>query len=462
MQTNRHAVVIGASIAGLATARVLAEHFDNVTVLERDHPPAGAEVRRAVPQGRHVHALLGGGVLAIERLFPGIVQQLEAAGAAFVDFNEGSWYQAGGYRAGCTVDRTVVGATRPLIEATLRSRVESLASVRTLRGASVSELATEDGRVTGVRVLDVEGSHLLEADLVVDCSGRTSRAVDWLAQLGYRRPPVSEVRCDIRYATMVMPRRTGDIDSTFAVSIGAPPHDGRTGVAIPIERDRWMVTISTRHEAGLPADAKAFTTLAASLPSPEIHAIVSAAARPDDPVATHRFGSSVWRRFDRVRRLPSGFVALGDAVCSFNPVYGQGMSSALLQAVELDTCLRCVGNTDRLPRAFARRAAKVIANPWQIAVGADFAYPQCTGDKPLGTDLVNRYLERVLVAAQASPEVNTAVVMVQNLLASPSTLMRPSMVRRVLRAAKQAERARRTAAVADAAVAPRRPVHAGA
>jgi 2-polyprenyl-6-methoxyphenol hydroxylase-like FAD-dependent oxidoreductase len=139
-------------------------------------------------------------------------------------------------------------------------------------------------------------------------------------------------------------------------------------------------------------------------------------------------------RYEKSKRHPVGFIALGDAICSFNPIYGQGMSSAVLQAVALGETLRA--DTVRIERAFYNRAAKVIENPWRIAVGADFAYPECSGPKPIGTDLVNRYMARVLLAARVSPEVNSAMILVQNLLAPPSMLFKPAMVRKVLRASR--------------------------
>jgi 2-polyprenyl-6-methoxyphenol hydroxylase-like FAD-dependent oxidoreductase len=163
-------------------------------------------------------------------------------------------------------------------------------------------------------------------------------------------------------------------------------------------------------------------------------------AEPLTAVTTHRMLTSKRRHFEKQRRVPAGFVALGDSVCSFNPKYGQGMSSAILQAVALGEVVAVHQNDDRLVRAFYRRAAKVVATPWQIAVGSDFAYRECSGPKPAGTNLLNRYMTRVLLAAQVSPEVNTAVILVQNLLKPPSILMRPTMMMKVWRAARVAER----------------------
>jgi 2-polyprenyl-6-methoxyphenol hydroxylase-like FAD-dependent oxidoreductase len=441
MARNRrdHAVVIGASVAGLAAARVLSAHFERVTVLDRDELPAGTDARRGVPQGRHAHALLGGGARAIEQLFPGVTEELFAAGAVPLKFNEGHWYQAGGYRAPSLVDGTVISASRPFLECHLRRRVADLPNVDFESGVVVHGLVGADGWVRGASVERGGVPSTLRADLIVDCSGRASSAPRWMTELGYDAPETIEVRCDVRYATMLLERTRTDLYGTFAITIETPPNGKRAAFCVPIEGDRWIVTIASSFGAYSPGDEESFHTIAASLPSPEVLHVLEH-GRPLGPVVSHRLSSSKRRRYEQLKHVPAGFVALGDAICSFNPIYGQGMSSAVMQAVELSACLDAGEHSERLARAFYKRAAKIVANPWKIAVGADFAYPECTGPKPPGTDLVNRYMKRVLLAAQVSPEVNTEMILVQNLLAPPATLMRPSMVRMVRRAAREAER----------------------
>jgi 2-polyprenyl-6-methoxyphenol hydroxylase-like FAD-dependent oxidoreductase len=430
-------------MAGLAAARVLADHFERVTVLDRDHLPAGGPTlpapRKAVPQGRHAHALLAGGARVIAELFPGIMEEYSASGAAILRFNDGFWYQAGGYRASSLIDREVVSASRPFIEAQVRRRVRDLANVNIESGVAVHGLLHRDGWVEGVQIADEKGARTLAADFVVDCSGRSSQAPRWLQEIGYASPEVVEVRCDMRYASMILRRSPGDIDGTFAVIIESPPDGKRAAFLLPIENGQWIATVASTFGAAAPVDEDGFRAIAASLPSPVLHQALSR-TEALTPVALHRLASSQRRRYEKLRRLPAGFVATGDSICSFNPVYGQGMSVAVMEAVELGACIEERGNDAQLPQDFYQRASKVIANPWQIAVGADFAYPECTGPKPVGVDIINRYLKRVLLAAQVSPEVNTAMIMVQNLLAPPSSLLRPAMVRQVRRAAREAER----------------------
>ena len=215
-QYRRHAVVIGASIGGLTAARVLSDHFDRVTILERDGLAAGAEPRKAVPQGRHAHALLGGGMRAISGLFPGFVEELAAGGGLPMDFNAGRWYQAGGYRTRNLVERSVISASRPFIEDNLRRRTRALPNVTIETGVNVVGLICDGGRVRGVQLTQDDVPQSLDADFVVDCSGRASSAAHWLQDIGYPSPEVVDVHCNVRYATLTLRRHPDDLDATFA------------------------------------------------------------------------------------------------------------------------------------------------------------------------------------------------------------------------------------------------------
>jgi 2-polyprenyl-6-methoxyphenol hydroxylase-like FAD-dependent oxidoreductase len=429
-------------MGGLATARVLSDHYDAVTIIDRDtfsselDQPTELGPRKGVPQGRHAHALLGGGSRALEELFPGIIEEFYERGAAALDFNDGAWYQAGGYRASCLIDRKVVSASRPFIEGHVRRRVRALGNVKIEAGTTVSGLVHDGDRIRGVRVNDGGVERTILADLVIDCSGRASSAPRWLEEIGYRAPKSVEVRCDVRYGTVVLRRNEHDYDGTFAVMIESPPDGKRAAFLLPVEDDRWILTIAASFGEAAPVDEESLRAIASELPSPEFAEVLSR-AEPLGPVMTHRLPSSRRYRYEKLKRLPVGFIALGDSICSFNPIYGQGMSTAVLQAVALGETI-AGGDDVNIERTFYKRAAKVIANPWKIAVGADFAYPECTGPKPLGTDLVNRYMKRVLLAARVSPEVNTVMIMVQNLLAPPSALMKPAMIRTVMRASRVA------------------------
>ncbi len=430
-----HAIVVGASMAGLVSARVLADRFESVTIVERDELPTWAEPRRGVPQGRHAHGLLAAGENVLVDLFPGIVDELVAGGAQRLDFApDARWYQFGGYRT--TETNQQLPATfmsRPFLEGIVRARVLARPNVAR-RDAAVQRLVGRTGRVTGVLLAD--GSEIA-ADLVVDASGRGSQASRWLEVLGYDAPPVVQVKIDMGYATRLLRRTPEHPQHTAMVTITTPPEGQRMAVMFPIEGDRWIVTLCGFHGDHAPTDDAGFLAFAESLPVHDIADVIMD-AEPLSPVVTHRLPSSQWRHFEKCKRVPAGFVALGDSVCSFNPIYGQGMTSAALQAAALGDAIDKAGATSNaLPKAFYKKAKKIINVPWSIAAGGDFLMPQTTGPKPPMTDAVNKYLKKVFVAAQYDPVVNDQLAKVQNLLAMPPSLLTPGMQMRVRRVAKR-------------------------
>ena len=434
---NGHAVVIGGSLAGLLAARVLADRFNEVTVVERDVLPDGPVPRKGVPQGRHAHALLASGERVLHDLFPGLVEELVEGGAVRVNvLADGRWWQGAGHRVQHGSDLESTSFSRPFLEEGVRRRVRSTASV-TFRCAAVRDLVARSGRVVGVELEDGAGSSIIDADLVVDASGRGSHAPRWLEKLGYPTPPTSHVNMDMGYASRVLRRTPGQLpDRRFFITISTPPST-RMGFAFPIEGDRWLVTLAGCHGDHPPTDDLGFLAFAQSLPTSEIADLLRVAA-PLSPIRSHRMRSSQWRHFEKLRRTPAAFIAIGDAICSFNPVFGQGMSSAALQAVALGRVIDRLGATHaNLPRSFYRNAKKVIANPWQIAAGGDFMFPQTTGAKPPLIDVLNRYTNRVIVASHHDEAVARTLVAVQNLLAPPASLMRPGIILRSLRAPRR-------------------------
>ncbi len=423
-------VVVGAGIAGLLTARALSEAVDEVVVLERERLAGAAVPRGHVAQGRHVHLLLSAGLDRLVEWFPGIDDELRALGAVPTS-GTGAWvFQGGGYRRQGSWGRPLLSMTRPLLEAVVRRRVATLPNVALEDGVTVDRLAVSGGRVTGV-VLDGKER---PADLVVDCSGRSSRIALQLERSGVLVPPVSRVTIDCAYTSGFLPRRSGDLDGSFVVTVTSPPQPWRGGAVVPVEGDRWMVTLSGVHGVvpGLtPEDTLAF---ARSLPTPTVAELMELAG-PLQEVASYRFPSSQRRHYEKVDRLLPGFVTLGDAACSFNPVYGQGMACAALQADALGRTVRRLGvRSAVLPRRFHRAAARIIDAPWAIAVGADFQYPETTGPRPRMSAPRNRYVRQVVRAAHTSLPVARSFNDVLNLAAPPTSLVRPAVVSRVLAA----------------------------
>ncbi|MGY0235115.1 FAD-dependent oxidoreductase [Longispora urticae] len=429
--------MIGAGIAGLSAARALANHFGRVVVLDRDRLPDAADPRRGVPQGGHGHVLLLAGLRALEELFGDVTEELLAAGASAFDAGLGLRFHRFGYS--WPIDEPLglrlVSFSRPLLELTLRNRVTKLAAVEFRDTVAVTELTGADGRVTGVRLDD---GTTIDTGLVVDCTGRGSRSDRWLGALGHEAPKVTEVKIGVGYASRLYRRSPDDLAQGNAVLVvPAPPHELRVGLALPVEGDRWVVTLGGWHGA-YPRDEAGFREHIDLLPHPDL-AHLLARSEPVTEIVYHQFPSSRRRHFEDLSAPPTGYLALGDAICSFNPIYGQGMTCAALEALELDRLLTSRETvTAALSTEYYRAAARTIATPWQFAVGGDFAYPLTEGPRPRGIGFLNWYTRKMQEAAGVDLGVRRTFTSVQHLVTPPAVLQRPAMMWKVLWAARRA------------------------
>ena len=433
---GRHAVVLGGSIAGLLAARVLAGRGDRVTIVDRDEIGPDIRPRRGAPQGHHVHAILAGGQQALEELFPGLTEQLAARGAPVGDMLADAHVVFGGNRLCRTRSGLpLVGASRPLLESTVRERVLAMDGIHLAPPADVVGLRSTTRGIDGVRIVRrLAGStgEAIDADLVVDTTGRTSRLPSWLEELGGAAPPVEEVRVDIGYATRRYRVPPDVVGGALAVVIGPTPERPRGGVLARLEDDVWMATLYGYAGDHPPLDPAGFETFAASLEPADLTTAL-AESTPIDEAVRHRFPANVRRRYEDVRDLPGGLVVMGDALSSFNPVYGQGMAVAALQAVALR---RRLSGRDRVgSRTIARAMARTIRAPWELATGADLTIPGVVGRRSRRQRMAARWAARVQTAGTVDPAVARAFVHVTGLVDRPEALIRPSTVRRVMSAA---------------------------
>ncbi|BBY17962.1 FAD-dependent oxidoreductase [Mycolicibacterium litorale] len=439
---GQHAVVCGASMAGMLAARVLTDHYDRVTVVERDPLTDDVVPRRGVPQGWQPHALLTRCAEILEELFPGYLDALVEAGAHRWDDGDLSRFDVSfsGHRMkgeGAIPDPGSLVqhyASRPLVEQHVRRRIVALPQVTIRDGHHVEGLTTAGSRVTGVRICDTAGAATtLDADLVVDASGRGSRAPVFLAELGYGRPDVEELLVRVAYASMPVRIPHGALRQHLIIRMFAPGQP-RGFAMFRCESDTWLVAAATLgpiRPPATPAELLAFCKKRG--PAYAVEAV--RAGEPLGGVTVHQYPSNRWRRYDRMGRLPDGFVVVGDAVCSFNPVYGQGMTIAAIEATVLDRCLRA-GEAD-LPRRFHRAAAKPVRVAWQTAVGSDLALPEVQGRPALPMRLTNAYTEYVLRAAEVDPLVTQDFLRVVGMVAPPGRLVHPAFMVRVARALRR-------------------------
>ncbi|MDP8921830.1 MAG: monooxygenase [Chloroflexota bacterium] len=428
---GRHAVVLGGSIGGLLAARVLAERYDQVSIVERDALPLDGEHRKGVPQARHAHGLLARGREVLEELFPGFTDDLIARGALTGDNGvQVRWFNNGGYHRKVPSGLRGLGVSRSLLEARVRARVLALPNVRAIDGGDATGFTTtgDRRRVTGVRMQRgmpgaIEES--LPTDLVVDASGRGSRAPAWLEALGYPRPAEEHVR----YTTRLYRRRPEDLGGDLAIAITATPPTRRMGFILAQECDRWIVSLGGYLGEQAPTDEPGFLEFAGTLPVPDIYEVIRE-AEPLSEAAVYKFRSSQRRRYERLARFPDGLLVFGDAISSFNPIYGQGMTVAALEALALRTCL--AEGPERLASRFFQRASAVVDIPWSIAVGGDLRFPEVEGRRSPMVRFVNWYMGKLQIAARQEAEPALAFLRVANLIAPPPSVLHPRVALRVL------------------------------
>lgn len=434
-QSGERAVVLGGGMAGLLAARVLSDAYADVVIVDRDQLTGTTSARNGVPHGRHAHCLVARGHQILEELLPGVTQEMSDAGVTLGDFNGGIQWNFNGHRlASSDSGLLCVSSGRPVLEQHVRERVLGLPNVRVLELHDIVALETtpDNGRVTGVRIQRNEpGSkaEVLLADLVVDVTGRGSRMPAWLRELGYEAPPEDRIKIDLAYTTRHYRLSPDKFGSAIAINQAATPASPRGVFCYPLP-DGETVELSLTGVLGdhPPTDHEGFLDYIKSLPLPFHYEYVKDAEPVDEPVR-FRFPASVWRHYEQLARFPDGLLVMGDAVCSFNPVYAQGMTVAGMEALTLRKHLQ---NPSGLSApAFFGEIAGQIAGPWQFSAIADLGYPGVEGERNDQINLVNQYIPKVLAAGTQDPVVTDAFLRVAGLVADPMSLLSPPIAGRV-------------------------------
>jgi 2-polyprenyl-6-methoxyphenol hydroxylase-like FAD-dependent oxidoreductase len=438
---RHHAVVVGGSLAGTLAARVLSDHFDRVTVLERDRFTE-ISARKGLPQGRHSHILLERGRRSLERFFPGLTAGLVRAGAELLDATrDAAWMGPYGWYVRFPGELQMLACTRGLIDRGVYNRVAALPNVRVRQRADVAGLIRKVGDepgVAGVRLrsctaeaeVDYSGGELA-ADLVVVADGRNSRLPAWLGALGHEPPEETVVNSFQGYASRYYRPPAGfEADWKTLYIQQAPPEHPGGGIVTPVEGGRWLVSLIGGDGDYPPTDEAGFLAFARGLRSPALYKAI-AEAEPLSPIVSQRATENRLRHYERQGQFPDGLVALGDAVCAFNPVYGQGMTAAALGAEALDHWLREEWSHRGLGRSqvFQRHLARATSVAWQLSTGADYRFRTTEGPPP-GTAgrLTGRYVAEVMRAATRRPEVRRRLTEVFHLLRPPSALFGPGIL----------------------------------
>lgn len=439
--TGRRALVIGGSLAGLFAARVLADSFDMVTIVDRDSFPVTPDHRKGVPQSYHAHGLLRTAFPIIEQLFPGIMNDLRANGAATAANKVPLAIVSPQGLLPLPKMPQTISFSRPLLEWHIRDRVSKRPEVYIIPNTEVTGLlATQDRtHVTGVQMRErgQEGhTSTLLADLIVDASGRHSEAPRWLVELGYEATPVETINSNLRYASRFYAKpEPFPAEWQSLIVNGRPPHP-HVGLILSVDHGRWHVTLGGMAGNAPPTDEAGFLQWARDLSDPSIYE----ALRVSQPLTSIRgYGTpeNHLRHFERMQRWPAGFIVTGDAVCAFNPIYGQGMTVSALDAMTLKRCLQEQQRSLRanFEQHFQQQLAGTVADAWLLATGQDLRFPgvRLKGARPRpGLRLLHRYIELVLYSAIVDPEIALAYFNVLMLANPPRSLVQPHMVAHVL------------------------------
>jgi 2-polyprenyl-6-methoxyphenol hydroxylase-like FAD-dependent oxidoreductase len=422
-----HAIVIGGSIAGMCAAAALARNFDRVTVLERDLEP-GSEARRGAPQGNHAHGLLNRGQAIMDELFPGLFDALARAGALRIDIGTSMrWFHFGSWRIRTPLGVHMWCQSRPLLEHHIRQILAGNPKVELRSGISVAAPIHENGRVRAVRLGD--GSEL-DAELVVDATGRGSRSPKWLEQWGYGVVPEQRVRVGLAYVSgtfEVKDNAAQHAKETIAIYQHQPLGNKRGGLCSPVGADRMVVSLFGYHGDHPPTEITAFRKWAKTLLRPDI-AVALDDLRLIGELHKFTYPEQLRRCYGTMRRLPEGYLIVGDAMCSFDPTFAQGMALGALQAEHLAKRARPGRSTQRLQRQLYR----MTELPFKMTSCEAHRWSETTGWKPAFSGAMQACFSKMFEAASHDAEVYGALLRVMHFIAQPSELMRPGFFWRVL------------------------------
>jgi 2-polyprenyl-6-methoxyphenol hydroxylase-like FAD-dependent oxidoreductase len=443
---GEQAVIIGGSLAGLMTARVLADYFESVTVLERDHIEPGPALHKSIPQGNHVHGVLLGGQQVMASLYPNFLAKLDSLGSVrcrmakevvfYGPFGK-AYSPTGAVREPRDFGIDFYQQSRGLLEYCVRQCTIERSNVKFRNDCSAQGLVCRNNHIKGVQCSDDGASYTIGADLVVDAGGRGSHAPRWLAEVGFKAPPETTIGVDLAYASAKyrVPEDYDRKERLVGFDVALPPDFPNCALMEIIEGDLLYVTLAGRFGNYPPREEAGFLNFAQSLSTPRLYDLIKGAERVSD-ITSFRYPTAVMRHYERLPNFPEGFLVVGDAIASFNPVYGQGMSVAALQVQALHQLMAELKAEDHGPSSLASSffpiAASIADNAWQLAADQDLVYPQTQGERP--ADLNQRLADfAALVSLSADdPEVHRLMIEVFTLRKPLSALNQEPLRTRVL------------------------------
>lgn len=441
MFPKEKAIIIGGGISGKLAARVLSDFFHEVLILERDQEPIGPFPRKGAPQGEHIHALLHAGEKGLESLFPGITEKFYSTGAIKINSTKDlAWFHHGVWKLRFDGGYTTTLQTRPHLEWHIEQFMKRIPNVTVKYNQVVQNYLhnEEENRIVGVEVIDGSGvTNILKADLIVDASGVSSLSSSWLSKRGIHIPD-EKVTIGLSYIskTYQLPE-TQDRDWKIKIVYPNPPHEKIGGTISNVEGNRYIVTFNGYHNAvnekEVMKNDSGFIELAKKLPKLDIYQEIKNAS-PLSSTSIYRVPQIIWRRLDKIKNLPDGLLLIGDTLCRIDPVFGQGMSIAVLNALALRKLLQNRSNSlQKITTTFHKQAAKIISPIWNMVITEDFRYPETVGKRPLGLSILQWYAKNIFLLSSQNQDTYHSLVQVMNLVRPMTILIRPRILKRVLK-----------------------------
>jgi len=427
------AIVIGGSVAGLITARVLSDHFDEVYLLEKDSYPVEApDFRKSIPQARHQHILLVKGREIFEKLFPGFDQELKNMGGKTADHTRDMrLFSTVGQlpRFESRIELRI--NSRINIDWILVKRIQSIVNIKILEQTKVKRLIQNENGISGV-ILD--DASQLSADLVIDAMGRGTKTPTWLNEMGYTVAAEEVIDAKLGYASRVFKKPENDPADYRAVAMTPIPTSNPRGAGLwEIENDRWLLTLIGTAGVYPPADEAGYLAFAKALVDPVVFNTISRTT-PVSDIYTFRGTANRWKHYEKLDSFPHGYLVIGDAFCAFSPFYGQGMTSAALSALVLDQMLKIYKtkrgfNKKRLRQDFFRKTSKLFTSPWMLATGEDLRWPDTTGGSTgLFIKISHEIMDALMPLSTSSELLVKNFLKISNMTASPLLLLDPRIL----------------------------------
>ncbi|HJT10146.1 MAG TPA: 2-polyprenyl-6-methoxyphenol hydroxylase-like oxidoreductase [Candidatus Nitrosotalea sp.] len=437
MSNDEHAIVIGGSISGMISAQILSKYFKKVTIIEKDDNLDSQTLRKSVPHAIHPHILLAKGIDILSSIFPDFIHDIAISGAVRADISKDSEHFVGhDWQPRFKSSLVCYFCSRRLLESIIKKQISKNDKINFICGIIVMGLVSKNEKITGVKIKKSDQSYengILHGDLIIDASGKNSKTIEWLSSLGYEKPEEIHVDSMIGYASRYYKiPQLADRETKLTIIFNKPPHFPKMGGIISIEDDKWLVGLYSIGKDLPSTNEMDFLEFSKNLAHSKVYDMIKN-AEPLSQIYGYRMKGGRRIMYENLSSWPTNFLVIGDAVCTFNPFYGQGMTVAALGGLVLDNCLKKYLSKTNFGNTFQKKLSKINSRPWLLATGEDFRWPTTIGDRPnILVKLIQRYADKVLEITPHSKRATKSFQSMMHMRQTPLSLFHPTILSCVL------------------------------